>query len=292
MQFCEVNLFNHLQHMSHSVQPWDEVGAFIIDMDGVLWHGQRPQEGLVAFFNCLRQRALPFVLATNNASQTPQQYVDKLAGMGVSVDSGSILTSGQATASYLAQRFPAEKTKVYVIGMQGLTEPLRAEGFTLLTTEAAEQGAVADLVVCGLDRQLTYAKLTAAATFLARGAQFVASNGDTTLPLENGVAVGNGAVIAALKAATGIEPLIIGKPEPIMYNQAMQLLSVEPQKTVAIGDRLDTDILGAVKAGMRSILVLSGISGLDDLNAVDFAPTWIMRDIGELTQVLARAVER
>lgn len=268
--------------------PWLDVKALIIDMDGVLWHGQRPQAGLVAFFDQLHTIGMPFVLATNNASQTPSQYVDKLAGMGVQITKTVVLTSGQATANYLAQHYSPSETTVYLIGMQGASQPLQELGFQLLQTDAAEQGVVADLVVCGLDRQLTYDKLTAAATFLAKGARFIATNADTTLPLENGVAVGNGSVLAALTAATGVVPQVIGKPEAIMYQQAMQLLGVGPEHTVALGDRLDTDILGAVRAGMRSILVLSGISQLDDLESLDFAPTWIMRDIGELTEQLAR----
>jgi 4-nitrophenyl phosphatase len=269
--------------------PWHTVQALIIDMDGVLWHGQRALPGLSDFFAALRARGLRFVLATNNASQTPDQYVAKLAAMGVQVEEAAILTSGQATAHFLAEAYPVQATSVYVIGEQGLRRPLLEQGFHLLSTEDAAAGVKADLVVSGLDRQLTYDKLTAAATFLARGARFIASNGDTTLPQENGVAVGNGAVLAALIAATGIQPQIIGKPEAVLYRQAMALLNAEAEFTVAVGDRLETDILGAVRAGMRSILVLSGISQLDDLDKVDYAPDWVLNDIAAIAQQLQAA---
>jgi 4-nitrophenyl phosphatase len=255
-------------------------------MDGVLWHGDEPLPGLVGFFEVLRALHLPFVLATNNASLTAEQYVLKLAKMGVVVSLEEILTSGMATASYLAERYPAEQTRVFVIGSHGATQPLIERGFTLtgLYETGPEQGA--DLVVSGLDRQLSWDKLATAALNIQAGAAFFGTNGDVTLPTEQGCVPGNGATLAALKAATGVVPIIIGKPEPVLYQQALALLHLPPEQTLAIGDRLDTDILGAVRAGIPSLMVLSGISTLEDIDAVDYAPTWVMQDIQELTLAL------
>lgn len=264
----------------------NDIRGLIIDMDGVLWHGDEPVPGLVDFFNALRLLHLPFVLATNNASLTAEQYVLKLAKMGVAVSLEEILTSGMATASYLAERYPAEQTRVFVIGNQGATQPLTELGFTLtgLYETGPEHGA--DLVVSGLDRQLSWDKLATAALNIQAGAAFFGTNGDVTLPTEQGCVPGNGATLAALKAATGVSPIIIGKPEPVLYQQALALLGVPPEQTLAIGDRLDTDILGAVRAGIPSLMVLSGISTLEDIDAVDYAPNWVMQDIQELTQAL------
>lgn len=268
---------------------FNDIRGLIIDMDGVLWHGDEPQAGLVAFFDALRELHLPFVLATNNASLTAEQYVLKLARMGVVVVFDEILTSGMATASYLAERYPAEHTRVFVIGSVGATQPLIERGFMLtgLYETGPERGA--DLVVSGLDRQLSWDKLATAALNIREGAAFFGTNGDVTLPTEQGFVPGNGATLAALEAATGVSPTIIGKPEPVLYQQAFALLGVPPEHTLAIGDRLDTDILGAVRAGIRSLMVLSGISTLEEIDAVDYAPTWVMQDIRELTQALLQS---
>ena len=262
-----------------------DVQALIIDMDGVLWHGNRPQFGIEGFFACLRQLELPFLLATNNASQTAEQYVDKLADFGVKVSTEEILTSGMATAVYLSQQYVPESTRIFMIGGPGLQQPLLEQGFVL--TELYEPNV--DLVVCGLDRQLTWDKLASASYALQAGARLIASNADTSLPTERGFAPGNGAVLAALHAATGIVPLVIGKPEPIMYQQAMQRLGSDRAQTVAIGDRLDTDILGAVRTGIRSLLVLSGISRQDEIAVLDYGPTWIFDDIAAIAACLRQS---
>lgn len=267
---------------------FSHIRGLIIDMDGVLWHGDQPQPGLVEFFQAIRALRLPFILATNNASLTAEQYVLKLANMGVSVALEEILTSGMATASYLAERYQPEQTKIFVIGMVGASQPLLDKGFTLTGLLESGSGQAADVVVSGLDKQLSWDKLATAALNIRAGAAFYGTNGDVTLPTEQGFVPGNGATLAALKAATGVSPVIIGKPEPIIYQQAFRLLGVEPEQTLAIGDRLDTDILGAVRAGISSLMVLSGISTVEDIDAVDYAPTWVMQDINELTGVLLK----
>lgn len=269
----------------------DNVAGLIIDMDGVLWHGNNPIQGLTAFFETLRELALPFVLATNNASLTQQQYIDKLAKMGVAVTADEILTSSMATASYLDDHQPKDKKRVFVIGEDGLREPLMAHGFTLTGLyEVNQKGQPdkigADLVVSGLDRQLTWDKLATATLNIKQGADFFATNADTTLPTELGDVMGNGGTIAALEAATGVKAVSIGKPEPILYQQALSTLGTTLEQTIAIGDRLNTDILGAVNAGIRSILVLTGISTEQELQQVDYQPTWVMEDIEEITAVL------
>ena len=278
------------------MQTFTNIHALIIDMDGVLWHGQNAIPGLVEFFQALEELKITFILATNNASSTPDQYVKKLAEMSVTVNKNQILTSGIATALYLSEKVNPANTRVFVVGEEGATQPLIDQGFTLTglyevnkDSDIVKKGA--DFVVCGKDHTLTWDKLATATLNIRGGAQFIGTNGDTTLPTELGITHGNGAILAALEVATGVKPTIIGKPEPIMYQQALSLLNAEPTATVAIGDRLDTDILGAVRTGIRSVMVLTGVSTQDDLKDSDFQPTWVMSDIGELTKALRKQHE-
>lgn len=266
------------------------IGSLIIDMDGVLWHGDMPLPGLIEFFQTLREQRIRFILATNNASRTAEQYVAKLAKMGVTVSRDEILTSSQATALYLAERTDPSATRLFVIGEDGLRQPLLERGFTLTglyevkTPDHPDSGA--HYVVCGMDHDISWDKLATATLNIRAGAGFIGTNPDVTLPTEHGITHGNGAILAAIQAATDVIPTIIGKPEPIMYQQALKLLGVGPDDTIAIGDRLGTDILGAVRANIRSLMVLSGVSCEADFAATDYRPTWVMPDIRDITRAI------
>ncbi|MGZ4955636.1 MAG: HAD-IIA family hydrolase [Methylobacter sp.] len=273
------------------MEPFTNIRALIIDMDGVLWHGDQPMPGLTDFFQTLREQQIRFILATNNASLTQAQYVIKLAQMGVQVTRDEILTSSMATALYLSKHNNPAECRVFVIGEDGARQPLLDHGFTLtelyeLNDDKDNPNMGANIVVCGKDSTLSWDKLATATLNIRAGAQFIGTNGDTTLPTERGLTHGNGAILAALHAATGITPTIIGKPEPIIYQQALALLGVDPAHTVAIGDRLETDILGAVRTGIRSLMVLSGVSTEDDFKTTDYRPTWVMPDIRAVTEAL------
>lgn len=272
------------------MQPFTNIRALIIDMDGVLWHGDNAIAGLIEFFQTLRARNIRFILATNNASLTPAQYVVKLAKMGVAVAETDILTSGTATALYLSQHENPATTRVFVLGEAGASEPLLKCGFTLTglyeVNGPKTPGQGADVVVCGKDQTLTWDKMATATLNIRAGAKFIGTNGDTTLPTEHGITHGNGAILAALQVASGVAPIIIGKPEPIIYQQAMALLGTDTSETVAIGDRLETDILGAVRTGIRSLMVLTGVSTEADVQTSDYGPTWIMADIRAVTDSL------
>ena len=273
------------------MEAFKNIRALIIDMDGVLWHGTQAIPGLVEFFQTLNDLDIRYILATNNASLTPEQYVLKLANMGVTVSQKQILTSGMATALYLSERVNPKETRVFVVGEEGATQPLLELGFTLTglyevdNSDKPEQKG-ADIVVCGKDETLSWAKLATASLNIRAGASFIGTNADTTLPTEHGITHGNGAILAALQVATGVTPTIIGKPEPIIYQQALALLGISPDETVALGDRLETDILGAVRTGIRSIMVLTGISSEADLHDSDYQPTWVMPDIRAVTKAL------
>jgi 4-nitrophenyl phosphatase len=270
--------------------PFTNIRGLIIDMDGVLWHGNQAIAGLTEFFQTLRNLNLRFILATNNASHTPQQYVSKLAGMGVTVDLNEIMTSAMATALYLAERMNPTETRVFVVGEDGAIQALQEQGFILTAAyeinSATSKGA--DVVVCGKDHSISWDKLATATLNLRAGAKFYGTNGDNTLPTELGLIHGNGAILAALQTASGVSPTIIGKPEPIMYQQAIARLGTDLSETIAIGDKLETDILGAIRTGIRSLMVLGGVSTEADLKASEYQPTWVMQDIRAATEALRK----
>ncbi len=250
------------------------IEALVIDMDGVLWRGDVPMPGLHAFFDLLRSRPIRFRLATNNPTRTPEQYVAKLARMGVHVTPQEILTSAIVTARYLAKEMPG--ARVFVIGMDGLHQALLEHGLRIGDGEAA------DCVVVGLDTQLTYAKLADAALLIRAGARFIGCNPDVTLPSERGLLPGNGATLAYLQAATGVAPLIIGKPERAIFDAALEAMQVPAARAATLGDRLETDILGGQRAGMHSILVLSGATDSAQLASSPIQPDWVFESIQEL----------
>jgi 4-nitrophenyl phosphatase len=256
-----------------------DIRAVVCDMDGVLWCGDEPLPGLTAFFEHLHRRGLPYVLATNNSSRSPTDYVQKLASMGVTgVPPESIMTSGTATAAYLQARHPAG-TRVHVLGGDGLRQALAQAGFALADDDVA-------LVVVGLDRALSYEKLWRASSLIRDGALFVGTNADTTFPMPQGPAPGAGSIIAALAAATGQQPLIVGKPHPPMFQAALDWLGQEAAHTLMIGDRLDTDIVGAARVGLQTALVLTGIAGADDLAASPVQPDMIFSGLPEVIEAL------
>ena len=191
------------------MQPLTNIQALIIDMDGVLWEGTRALPGLIDFFKLLRKLHLPFILATNNASLTQHQYITKLKNMGVTVSANEILTSSMATARYLSEQTNPNSNRIFVIGEEGLRRPLLEKGFNIVDSYQNSETKAADYVVCGLDRKLTWEKMADATLHLQAGAQFIATNADTSLPTERGPVLGNGAILAALQAATKITPKII-----------------------------------------------------------------------------------
>lgn len=250
-------------------------------MDGVLWRGETPVPGLVDFFATLRRLNIGFVLATNNATKTAVQYTKKLVRFGVAVPAERILTSAEATAAYLRDRYE-EKTAVYVVGDRGLRDALTAKGFHIITTERAAAGETVPLVVVGFMRRATYDDFAMAALLINKGAAFIGTNPDVSYPSELGELPGAGATLAFLKAATGVEPTIIGKPGPAIFQEAIKRLGSTTADTAMVGDRLSTDIAGAKAADLHTILLLSGISSREDVAANGIQPDYVFKDITAL----------
>lgn len=253
------------------------IRAVISDMDGVLWRGDTALPGLHAFFDWLHERDLAYTLATNNASQSSHHYVAKLARLGIRTTAEHILNSADATADYLLQHAP-RGARLYVIGGPGLREALSQRGFQL------SDGDEADYVVVGWDRTLTWERMARATLLIRRGATFIGTNGDRAFPLEEGLVPGAGAQLAMLEAATDVRPLVIGKPSPMLYEQAMARMGVAPEHTLVIGDRLDTDILGGQRLGLLTAAMLSGISTLADIHRSPIHPDLIFEHLEALVQ--------
>ena len=257
--------------------------SLIIDLDGVLYRGHEAVVGAREFVALLQREGTPFLLLTNNSTRTPGQYVTKLAEMGIAIEESDVLTSAQATALYL-ERISPPGAQVYVIGEEGLQVALR-ERYTI-----AEESA--DFVVVGMDREITYEKLRVATLLIRSGARFIATNPDKTLPTEEGLVPGNGAIIAALEAATGVAPFVVGKPEPAIFDLALARMGVSKEGVAVIGDRLETDILGGRRAGLITILVLSGVTSRQELENSTIKPDLVFQDVRQLYEVWPRLCQR
>ena len=263
------------------------VKGLLIDMDGVLYRGQAPIPGAERFVAFLRCQGIPFLLLTNNSSLTTGQYIAKLRGMGIEVRAEEILTSAQATARYLAQREP-EGARVYVIGREGLRQGLVERGFTLVEEEA-------DYVVVGWDWELTFAQLKRATLLIRAGAHFIATNPDRTFPSEVGIIPGNGAILAALEAATDVQPLVIGKPQPAIFKLALAQLGLDAGDVhrlgvAVLGDRLETDVVGGQRMGLATLFVLSGVTDEEELTQSSIKPDLVFDDVAHLQRVWMEAL--
>ncbi len=255
--------------------------ALIIDVDGVLWRGNRPMPGVPAFFDFLRAHRLPFVIATNNAMLPASDIVERLASMHVHVNESEVLTSSEATAMYLSHGV-ARGARVLVVGGEGLRSAMAHAGFQIVDQDA-------EVVAVGLDMELTYDKLRRAVLEIRRGAKFIGTNADKTFPSAEGNIPGAGAIIAAIQAATDVRPVVVGKPERAMFDIAVEKLGVAREATAMLGDRLDTDIEGAQNAGLSSILLLTGVTTREALEQSKIRPGLTFENLEELRAAWERA---
>ena len=256
----------------------------ILDMDGVIWRGDTLIPGFVDFFKTLRRLNINFVLATNNASSVAMEYVEKFASYGVDITIDQVVASGEATADYLKEKYGKDvgKTAVCIVGSPTLIQAVKDRGFQIVPFDEFEPADQVDVVIVGFHRGATYKTLAMASLYVHRGALFVGTNPDQSFPSEIGPLPGAGSLQAVIQTATGIAPIIIGKPGPIMFEQAMARLGGTPENTAMVGDRLSTDIAGGKAAGLKTIMVLSGISSRADVDAGDIKPDYIVDDITAL----------
>ena len=242
---------------------FSEITGVVMDMDGVLWRGDTPLPGLDVLFQWLTESETPFVLATNNSSRTQADYVVKLTKLGIAnVPERNIVTSATATAAYIKSHYPAD-TRIHVFGMVGLRRILNSAGLTLVDYDG--QIDPPDIVVAGIDFELTYDALKWTALAIRAGAEYIGTNPDKTFPSMEGLVPGAGSMLAALEAATDQQPTVIGKPGMPMFETALDVLGTSAENTLMIGDRLGTDILGGKNAGMQTALLFTGVTTPDDL---------------------------
>lgn len=253
-----------------------QVRAVLLDMDGVLYVGNQALPGVQDLLDYLDASGRRWLCVTNNSSRTSATFAEKLADMQIRVDPAHILGSAQATANWLAHQAPPG-TKVLMMGEQSLRSALADKGFDLISDPFE-----AEIVVASIFFSLNYAILTDLALAIRNGARFVATNPDPSLPTERGQVPGTGSIVALLATATGCRPEFVGKPYPGMYQQAMERLDSTPETTLMVGDRYETDIIGALDLGMVCAGVLTGVTTAAEFAAVARPPHVVTPGLPEL----------
>jgi len=246
----------------------------ISDMDGVIYRGKEPIPGAQDFIDRLRASDTGFVFLTNNSEQTPLDLLRKLAGLGIhGLTAANFITSAMATAEFLAAQKP--HGTAYVIGGGGLSAALYQVGYSI--TDANP-----DYVVVGKTASFGFPMMKKAVQLIDAGAKFIGTNPDLVDPVEGGTEPAAGVLLAAIEAATGRRPYIVGKPNSLMMIYARKMLDVPAEDCVMIGDRMDTDIVGGLEAGMRTCLVLSGVSTRDSVARFPYRPTFVYDSVADI----------
>jgi NagD protein len=254
-----------------------ESQCWLTDMDGVLVHEGNALPGAAEFLQRLVDRDRRFLVLTNNSIFTPRDLAARLARAGLHVPEEAIWTSALATADFLATQLPGGSA--YVIGEAGLTTALYERGYTLTDTDP-------DFVVLGETRTYSFEALTRAIRLIGGGARFIATNPDATGPSAEGPLPATGAVAAMVTRATGMEPYFVGKPNPMMFRSAMNRIEAHAESTTMIGDRMDTDVVAGIEAGLDTILVLSGSTQASEISRFPFRPSRVCDSIADVIELV------
>jgi NagD protein len=251
----------------------DELEHYLIDMDGVLVHEEHALPGAQEFIRALRDAGKGFLVLTNNSIYTPRDLAARLAGSGIEIPPESLWTSALATAQFLDSQRP--NGTAHVVGEAGLTTALHEAGYTLTERDP-------DYVVLGETRTYSFEAITRAIRLIRAGAKFIATNPDATGPSAEGVLPATGAVAALVSHATGATPYFVGKPNPLMMRSGLNVLGAHSETTAMIGDRMDTDVVAGLEAGLHTILVLSGVTTRAELDRFPYVPNQVVNGVGEL----------
>jgi len=249
--------------------------GFIIDMDGVIYHGNRVLEGVKEFVAWLKEEHKRFVFLTNSSERTIKELEGKLSRMGIDVGQEHFYTSALATASFLQNQKP--NGSAYIIGEAGMINALYNSGYTSNSIDP-------DYVVMGEDRSYSYEVIEKAVNLVRKGARLVGTNPDLTGPIENGIAPATKALIAPIELATGRQAYFIGKPNPLMMRIALKKIGVQREEAIVIGDRMDTDIVAGLEAEIDTCLVLSGISDENTVHEFAYRPHYILDGVNEIVK--------
>ena len=252
-----------------------KITTWLTDMDGVLVHEGKALDGAAELIKQWQDAGTPFLVLTNNSMYTPRDLSARLRAGGLDVPEDRIWTSALATADFLKSQNP--RGTAYVIGESGLTQALHEVGYVQTDTNP-------DYVVLGETRNFSFENLTKAIRLINAGARFIATNPDATGPSAEGVLPATGAVAALITKATGKDPYIVGKPNPMMFRSAMRKIGAHSQSTGMIGDRMDTDVVAGIEAGLHTILVLTGISDEAEIQKYPFRPTEILMSVADLVK--------
>jgi len=258
---------------------WGKYDTLLADLDGVVYEGKKAIEPAPSVINHLQSEGVKIGYVTNNSSRRPETIAEQLQGFGVHATADQVVVSSQIGVELLATLIPAG-SKVLVVGGEGLRHAVTSAGFELVTSADDNPAGV----IQGFAPDVAWIHLAEAAFSIQRGAKWVATNQDWTLPQERGIAPGNGTLVSAVHTAVGILPPVAGKPEPAIYHAAVRRF--ESKAPLFVGDRIDTDIIGANRAQMDSVLVMTGISTRKEVLGIkpEGRPTYIIGDLSELTQ--------
>ena len=249
------------------------IESWLMDMDGVLIHEQAVIPGAERFVGRLRELGRPFLVLTNNSMYTPRDLAARLAGIGLHLPEERIWTSAMATANFLHSQRP--EGSAFVVGEAGLTTALHAIGYTLTEHDP-------DYVVLGETRTYSFERISRAIRLVAAGARFIATNPDPTGPTPDGPLPATGSVAALVSRATGVEPYFVGKPNPLMMRSALNAIDAHSESSAMVGDRMDTDVVSGLEAGMHTVLVLTGITSRPEAERFPYRPSRIVDSIADL----------
>ena len=254
-----------------------DIECFLTDMDGVLVHDEQPVPGAVELLQRWVDTSRRFLVLTNNSTYTPRDLAARLARSGLPVPEENLWTSAMATGAFLAGQ-PGDKT-AFVIGEAGLTMALHEAGFVLTETDPA-------FVVLGETRNYSFEAITNAIRLISAGARFIVTNPDTVGPSPSGLLPATGAVAAMITAATNRQPYVVGKPNPMMFRSAMNRIEAHSETTAMIGDRMDTDIVAGMEAGLLTVLVLSGVTQAEEIETYPYRPSMVLDSVADLVPML------
>jgi NagD protein len=257
-----------------------KIKSWLMDMDGVLVHEEHPIPGADEFLRRLRESGTPFMVLTNNSIYTRRDLAARLRASGLDLPEEAIWTSALATAKFLEDQRPGGSA--YVIGEAGLTTALHSAGYTLTERNP-------DYVVLGETRTYSFEAITRAIRLIVAGARFIATNPDPTGPTLHGPLPATGSVAALISRATGVDPYFVGKPNPLMMRSALNALDAHSEETAMIGDRMDTDIVSGLEAGLYTILVLTGVTTREQTDHFPFLPSRIVDSVADLVDEVPAA---